>query len=210
MVIFNDLRISDDKQSLIVDCFIENLNVYSGMYIKEIAVDYYKNVETSGTASEDAITIYENRTDDTSVKAVRACLTVDEIKKHETFGAAKLAGGLFYVFVTCEAESSAAVAALGTLPCGYDQTSDIGIVPDWELLYRIGLKNINDMAFACFDKCNDSTNFIQFLLLWSSLKLAMNSCEYAIVEDVWDRILKLFSFDENGVSIVNGCGCSNS
>lgn len=202
MVVFNELRLSDDKKKLIVDCFIENLNIYSNMYIKEIAVDYYKNVETSGDPSEHAITIYSNTGNDTSVKAVSVCLKEEDLTS--SFGTTHFEGGLFYVFVICDGTPAASVASL---PCGYDEDTEIGIVPDWELLYEIGMKYIMNMASSCFDKCTDESPFMHFILLWNSLKMALSTCEYNVLEKIWDMILRTYRRDGTTM-VVNGCGCN--
>lgn len=208
MVVFNELRLSDDKKKLIVDCFIENLNIYTNMYIKEIAVDYYKNVETGGDPSENAITIYSNTGDDTSVKAASVCLNMDnQSQKNEVaekFGISNLKGGVYYVFVMCDGTPEPAVA---TLPCGYDEDTEVGIVPDWELLYEIGLKYIINMAGSCIDKCVDNSPFMHFILMWNSLKMALSACEYNVVEKVWDMILR--TYRRVGSTLVeNSCGCN--
>lgn len=205
MVVFNDLRLADDKNSLLVDCFVEDLNIYENVYITEIAVDYYKNVETSGVASDKAIVIFNNDTPDTSIKAVHACLTKETLAEHsETFGTDTFDGGLFYVFVTCSDTVSAAAASL---PCGYDDVVDIGVVPDWKMLYEIGMNYTMRMAGKCFDECADQADFIQFLLIWNSLKMAIDTCEFALIEKVWDRILRLYR--HTPMTFSAGCGCKN-
>lgn len=51
MIIFNDLRIEDDKINLLIDCFIDMPTGVDGLYIDSIYLVYYKNYNANGTYS---------------------------------------------------------------------------------------------------------------------------------------------------------------
>ena len=101
MVIFNELRITEDKTCLIVDCSIEDLEGYRGMYIDSVYVEYYKNVTEDGVPSDKAICLYEKADGDIGMTALRKTLNASSLDK-ETFGTDTFAGGLFFVTVFCD------------------------------------------------------------------------------------------------------------
>ena len=68
MVTFNELRICEDGNYLIVDCEIDNVDVYKDMYIQNIYLEHYKDASALGMPGENAYLLYENKCDDASVK----------------------------------------------------------------------------------------------------------------------------------------------
>ena len=201
MVIFNELLITDDRQSLIVGCQLEDLNVYSGMYIKSIYLDYYKNSETFGVPSEKAVEIFNNSDDDPDVNAVRVCVNAPSLP--QTFGVSSFRDGIFYAIVTCEGDLSSSAALLS---CGMDDTVDVGIIIDWKTLYEKGMQYVSKMASSCYNSCDDMPGFKLFILQWNALKLALASCDYEKLETLWEEILHL-RIKSNVNSVSAGCGC---
>lgn len=196
MVQFDDLRISSDKQKLYVECRVKDYDAYQNMYIKSIKLEYYKKRGPVGVPGASAITMYSNPSD-TSIKQVRATLNVTSLT--ETFGTDKFEGGLFYVTVECDGTLGASAAQL---PCGEDSTIDIGLVLDWEKLYAQGMAGINSMLRGC-NPCEVPGNFEHFLLVWNGLKLAMDACDYDLVDKLWGKL----SFGAGDAVTISGCGC---
>jgi hypothetical protein len=200
MVTFKELRISPDGKKLLVNCIVDQMNIYEDMYIKSIYVEYYKNVNTMGVPSDKAICIYENSEDDVSVKAVKECLEHSNIVV-EKFNIESFIGGLFYVYVTCDGVLPAGVS---TLPCGYDDNTDVGVILDWKLFYETGMKYIARMAKECY-KCDSPLGAENFILLWNALKLAMSTCDYRLIEKYWNKFIRIAIHD--GIIRPSGCGC---
>lgn len=200
MVLFNELRIADDKQSLLVECYIEGLGIYSGMYIKEIYVDYYKNALTSGVPSDKAIQIYDNTNTDTSVNAVRACLLASNSDVETNFGITDFDSGMFYVYVYCDGTLPASVS---TLPCGFDDASDIGVIVDWKKMYEIGMQFVSTLSGVCYDPCKNPLGFDNFVLVWNALRLAISTCDYSLAEKIWEKFIRYY----NPSTMAGGAGC---
>lgn len=203
MVLFNELRIADDKQSIFVDCYIEGLGIYSDMYIKEIYIDYYKNALTSGVPSDKAIKIYDNTNDQTSVNAVRTCLLASDSQVEQNFGISDFDSGMFYVYVYCDGTLPASVS---TLPCGYDDTSDTGVIVDWKKMYQIGMQYVSTLSSRCFDKCNDVFGFDNFIFVWNALKLAISTCDYSLAEKIWEKFIRYYN--PSAITGNSGCRCN--
>ena len=201
MVIFNEIRLSDDKSSLIVDCSVESLDIYEQMYIDTIYVEYYKNVTTVGVPSDKAKKIYDSHNDTETRQSVRRCLNEYSISLNN-FGTDTFDGGLFYVIVNCDGNLPASVS---TYSCRADNTQDIGVVLDWEMLYQQGMGHVARLAMSSDCNCDGAAELEQFILMWNGLKLAIAACDYDQIANLWDKFLGITSA-KGGVSSVS-CGC---
>ena len=203
MVIFSDLRINDNKDKIFVDCYIEDLDAYEQMYIKDIYIYYYKNASTvDGTPLDyaKAFKLYDATVSGTGARAVSTTFTLAEMESVQNFGTSNFNGGLFYVMVTCD----------GTLgdTSGYaegaDATVDIGIILDWAMLYQKGMSYVS--MFGQGNVCNFPQGYDLFLLLWFGLKLALETYDYARIAQLWEKFLRTMAFGGTNV-LATGCGC---
>lgn len=205
MVIFNDLRITEDKDCLIVDCYIEDIDGYEGMYIDSVKIEYYKNFTDEGCVSDHALTLYED--DGAEKTSVRCLLNKSTIEAQaETFGTDTFDGGLFLVTVECDGTPSNA-SVLAQYTCGSDSTVDIGVVVDWQSVYRQGMGYAAKLAYGCDNPCEVPSGFEQFILYWYALQLAISTCDWLQVKKLWDKFLRAFHGGGQAVSVSSGCGC---
>lgn len=206
MVIFNDLRITEDKECLIVDCYIEDLDGYEGMYIDTIDIDYYTNVTNDGTPSEHAISLYKREEDTDDRRAVRVLLRRSSIVGTD-FGTETFDGGLFFVTVRCDGTPTNA-SILANYSCTMDETTDTGVVLDWQKIYEQGMGFASRLANICGDPCGDKSGFEAFILLWYALQLAISTCDFPQVRKLWPRFLRtLADSGASGSVLTSGCGC---
>lgn len=205
MILFNELRMTDDKSRLIIDCHIEGLDIYKDMYIKNIYVDYYGNREVT-LPSARCVKVYENADDEgnpvTTVQAVRVNLDLSDAVRKQ-FIISTFAGGLFYVTVECDGTVPATVS---TMPCGYDTSVDYGVIVDWEMLYTLGMRHATTYNFGC-GACGDD-DFETFVLMWNSIKLAVQSCDFTVMERFWEKFIRAFAVTDTAVTS-SVCGCSS-
>lgn len=208
MVIFNELRISEDKQCITVDVEIEDVDGYDGMYIDGIYLEYYKNASDSGDLTPGKyFTMYEHAEGDDDTH-VRKRVTIDDIEEQMSlydFGTPEFDKGLFFVHVHCDG-TPVNGSILEGYGCGADNTWDTGIILDWKAVYEYGMGYAAKLAKSCGNPCDEPTGFKQFILLWYALQLAISTCDYSRVRGLWDRILKTFS-GFSGASLSSGCGC---
>lgn len=205
MVVFNELRITDDYSKLIIDCSIENLGLYEGAYIKTIKVDFYKNATNIGVASDLAVTAYS---DDGEEHLSDVMTSVKPSDFSEEAHVTSFEGGFFYVIVECDNLSSAALAAAAALPCGYDGTIDIGVILDWKLVYKYGIGYIAKATYKC-NNCIPTGNFSNFIVLWHSLMFALAAGSYSTMSDIWDKFLRVSLTESGFIPISSGCGCKH-
>lgn len=199
MVTFDDLRMFADKKNILVECHVKEYDAFENIYIKSVKIEYYKNRGLPGVPGNHAITMYENKNDDKNVKFVRASLSVNALDANK-FGTDKFDGGLFYVTVTCAGDIKPTYEVIA---CGDDDTVDIGIVLDWQMIYSIGMSYVSSMANGC-NRCDPPDNFMHFILVWNALKLAIDACDYDSLDSLWASLYN----SELGRSYVrSGCGC---
>jgi len=201
MVIFNELSIKEDKQSLVIDCSIEGLNIYDNMYIKSVYLDYYKNAESPGVPSSKALVVYDKQEGEEEQRALRFCVEKEQLPSD--MGVSDFDKGLFFVTVICDGDLPASAALLA---CGADDTVDTAIVLDWQRVYEAGMKYISALNDQCFDDCNDLPGFKNFILLWNALRLSVETCDYGQIGRAWERFLRIYT--NNPLTFnAGGCGC---
>ena len=207
MVTFNELRICDGGKKLIIDCEIEDSALYDGIYINNIYLEHYKNASVAGMPGEKAVLIDENKYGDTRVKSRRIVLESSDIRLAK-LDINSFAGELFYVIVQCDGNLNLD-AIDGKIPCGADDTTAIGAVLDWHLFYSRGMSYIASMFDRCGNPCQPTDAFEHFILLWNALKLAIETCDWETVKDLWQMFKLDRGTKSSAVSITGtgGCGC---
>lgn len=205
MVIFNELRITEDGNCIIVDCEVENVDVYANMYIQSIYLEYYENASAASMPSSKAYRLYENLDADTTVKGKRLVFSKDLLGL-TNMGITDFDGGLFYVIVNCDGELPASASSM---PCGYDNTTDIGAILDWRVFYTRGMSWVASIVSGCGEPnfCENPTGFEDFVLLWNALKLALSTCNWDMVTELWKRFLRVSLGGSAANAVSGGCGC---
>lgn len=205
MVIFNDLRLSEDKDCLIVDCEIEDVDGYEGIYIDQINVYYYKFVGDRVEQSENGYVLYEKGQDEGKTH-IRRSMSSSDIPG--TWGINNFNLGMFIVEVKCSFDSLPNIDVLEGYGCGADNMTDYGIILDWKAVYEKGISYAMKLAGNCKKPCEDDSSFKQFILLWYALQLAISVCEYRQAGKLWNKFIRMFPVDGYGFSsLSSGCGC---
>lgn len=198
MITFDDLRISEDKKTLSVLCHISDYEIYDNMYIKEVYLEYYKNRGTIGVPSSKAIKIYENTQSSSSVRSL-ALSVPDSVLDSGLLGVSTFDKEMFYVYVICDGTLPASVATMG---CGYDETTKVGIVIDWLMVYQMGMGYVARMAKKC-GNCDLADDFEHYILLWNAIKLAVETTDWEQMEILWPILAH-----SGAGKPFNDCGCN--
>lgn len=196
MVEFKELKLSNDKEMLFVDCSVKQYNIYKDIYISGIWIDYYRNVKTVGVPSNKAIKIFESKTDE-MLKSVQASLKISQLT--EDFGTSDFNEGMFYVIVKCAGTLSSSVSKL---PCGYDEDTDVAVIFDMSMLYQMGMNIVAYLQSGDNNTCDDYYLLDNYIALWESLRIASDVCDYKLVETLWDKLIK---FNYNSHEVICSC-----
>jgi len=206
MVTFNELRIDDTRDCLIIDVEVQQVDVFKNMYLDTIYLEYYKNATQTGLPSDKAVVAWQNeKTDKTRTKAVRQYyrLKQDDASK---MGVTSFDNGLFYVIVCLGGDPSYQVL---NMPCGTDEPRRIGAILDWKAFYNRGMQYVNSLFNGC-NPCPDLTGFEHFAVLWNALKMALSTCDWPLVSDLWDKFLLAPEVITTYAAVTpksSGCGC---
>lgn len=198
MIQFNELRLSPDKNSLIIDMAVRNLSAYKNMYISSVHLEYYKNLNASGYPSNKAIEVYSHPESEGAegIRRYRAVVPVARLSK-ETFGTDTFVNGLFYVFVACDG----ALSAEAMIDCGMDSARDMGIVLDWQSVYSRCMSDIRAYNSVC-NPCDRSLDVIEHtIIIWNAIQLAVRSCDWTMLNKLWPRFIGAES------AYTTECGC---
>ena len=207
MVTFNELRICEDGSKLIIDCEVDDNELYDGVYIHSIHLEHYKNASIAGMPGSKAVLLYENKYDDRRIRSRHIILERSDIRLVD-LDITSFDGELFYVIVNCGGDLN--VSALeGQIPCGADNYTDIGAILDWRLFYSRGMGYIASMFDRCGNPCQPTGPFEHYILLWNALKLAIETCDWETVKDLWGMFKMDRGTGSGAVSITGtgGCGC---
>lgn len=202
MVRFNELRITEDRKCLVVDVEMEQIGLFSNMYIESIYVDYYENVDSSGMPGAKAYLLWSAPEDGQKFRGVRTFLKAEDLDETE-FGITSFTNGLFYVTVIC----GGTPGDMSKLPCGSDSDRETQAVIDWKGFYENGMNYISSMFGCGGDKCTIPAGFEEFVLLWNALKTALAVCDWPMVAKLWKRILRSRGYSMSGAFTDNACGC---
>lgn len=209
MIVFNELRLNEDKSAIIVDCNVEAIDMYSNVYIKAIYLENSKNVSPSGvgTPSSKAIKIFTNDggNPDKTVNALRLSYAAASIPDPAAFGTSVFDAGLFFIIVQCDTDGSPSPALINAsmYVCGLDDMTDVGVVLDWQKFYQVGMQHAAYIAVGNCNSCDIPTGMEQNVLMWFALRYAIDTCDWTRLYDLWNKFLRTAL----GTQVTGGCGC---
>lgn len=193
MIKFNELRISEDKSYLKVNCQVENLDGYSNVYIDGIYAIKYTDFKPTASSFSDysdtsKVVIYDG--DPTK--------HIEIAKSSENFSGG-LSGALYFILVTHTGNVSTSLLAYD---CSADEQITYGVVLDWEKVYSEGMQYALQFFKNCGENCNDNRAWEDFILRWEAFKLAISTCDWVLVSELWDSL-----FSRTKAVASSGCGC---
>lgn len=186
MVEYKTLKILEDGSMLVIDASISSESYYKSMYITDVYVDIDDNFSYTGEPSPKAVRVFttkEKTERKVTCKVLPAQLNLADFNKN-----------IVYVYIKCGGTPAA------NTPCGMDNTTNIGVVINWYILYKNALKYIGDVAKDC---CSDNKGFIDFILRCKALQLAAKTGQYAYI----NKNFKKWLFKKTRGASPCGCGC---
>lgn len=206
MVTFSELRITDDKKKIYIGCRVDDLGIYSEMYIRSVELYYYRNANHLGLPKSSSVvhSVYDDTDGAYKIRTLRACVSIDDIFDKDAFGVDTFDSGLFYVKVECDGHLPADASLYA---CSADDPVDIGVIPDWKRVYDAGMQFVSYMNSHCRDICEPPFGFEQFILIWFGLRLALESADYVQIHKMWDRFLRISKIGATTASS-SDCGCN--
>lgn len=197
MIQFNTLKITKDGKYLIINASVKDLSYYTNVLIGSIAIDNQDTYSARGPssnpiykhsfASKDLVT----NKDIAGFKNISITVSAKELL--DTNG--DLSDDILYVYLRAVGTPSA------DTPCGMDNVNTLGVALNLKPIYNNGINYIKQVESTC----EIPKDFIDFILRYKALDLALKTGNYIQANKYWNKFFK----NNNVVSLnTNSCGCT--
>lgn len=203
MVIFNQLRISDDGKSLYVNAHVNKASYFDNVYIKSITIMIAEKVSETDPEVPTKDYIYQYEVEEKQKELNMVFTSTDFLKYWETdpnamkFNQSDMSKTLFFVYiqVTDGADS--------TTPCSLDTEYTLGVTFDENILYQ----RIMDYTKELANRCAVPLGYVDFILLWYAFKAAVETEHYVAAIKFYNMLFGVVS-DTGNTSVIKSCGCN--
>ena len=190
MLIFDQLRLSDDATRLYINVRVNKADYFKDIYLDNIKIMTADKVSETNPEVPTEDCIFTHTFGD-NVKEAALVLTVNDfliLKQSD------MSRTLFFVYVKCKGTVGACV------PCRLDELTTLGVTFDEKLLYQ----RVMDYTKFLADNCKIPVGFTDFILLWNAFKASIETEHYISAIKFWNQ---LFDVDTIGNITYKGCGC---
>lgn len=202
MIIFDQLRISDNGKRMYIDVHVNKADVFENVYIDSITIMTANEIDKASfciPAEKKYIYKYtaEGNVKELSLVIDRGVLDAAFIADPENvkeFNSLNLSQDLFFVYVHTKGVPDKCV------PCPLSKEYTLGVTFDETLLYQMVMDYTRELA----DDCNPPQGFIDFILLWNAFKAAIETEHFVPAINFYNQ---LFSVKGAGGKFTKGCGC---
>ena len=192
MVIFNQLRISDDGKRMYINLHVNNASYFDDIYLDKITI------MTADYVSEAAPELFTNDyiyQQEIKGEQKTLDLVLQAADFNERFTHSDLTKDLFFVYVKCKGVPDPCV------PCTMDEMTTLGVTFDDIQLHQIVMGYTKDLL----KDCTVPTGFTNFILLWNAFKAAIETEHYVPAIKFWKLLFSNNSTPALGNS--KSCGC---
>lgn len=203
MVLFDQLRISDDGQRLYINVHVNKADYFKNMYIDSIVVMTADKVSETAPGTPTSDYVYIKKVEGNAKELDLVLTSLDLTKSWETdpkamaFNKADMSNTLFFVYIKCKGTPGECT------PCRLDEETTLGVVFDENVLYQRVINYTKELVADC----SVPTEFTDFILLWNAFKAAVETEHYVAAIKFYN---KLFGVVRSGYSnnIIKTCGCN--
>lgn len=190
MLIFDQLRLSDDATKLYINVHVNKADYFKDIYLDNIKIMTADKVSETNPEVPTEDCIFTHTFGD-NVKEAALVLTVNDFP---TLKQSDMPRTLFFVYVKCKGTVGACV------PCRLDELTTLGVTFDEKLLCQ----RVMDYTKFLADDCKIPVGFTDFILLWNAFKASIETEHYIPAIKFWNQ---LFDVGTTGNITYKGCGC---
>lgn len=199
MVVFNELRVTEDGQYLIIDARVRKETIYNDVVIQKIVIGTQRNYSEDNLRSKNlkGITItVDNKKElyerfDAGFLNLKATREEDEVD---------LKNDLIFVYIVTN--NNVDVSQCPVLPCNMTDPVTVGVTMNMANIYNQFMRYIDELNNAT--SCTKNTaGFTDFILRYNAFLLAIDSKHYTKGIEYFN---KWFGKDKN--LRVSNCGCN--
>ena len=203
MIIFDQLRISDDGKRMYINAHVNKADYFNDIYIDSIVIQTADKVSETDPGLPTSDYVYIKKAEE-NAKELNLVLEASDLSKSWesdpkaiAFNRGDMNKTLFFVYIKCKGTPGSCT------PCRLDEETTLGVVFDENVLHQ----KVMDYTKELVADCNVPTAFIDFILLWNAFKSAIETEHYI-------PAIKFFNmmFEEVGKSCqsrtIKTCGCN--
>ena len=217
MVIFDQLRLSDNAENLYINAHVNNAVIpnengldtepYKDVYITDVVVaDANADIDVEdldSIISNNKYLFMESYAASSKVKEVNLQLDATHFIRHDesevkkmNFCGKEMLTTLFVVFIRTTDTGAAC------LPCYMSKPVTVGVTFDESILFQNVMNYTRELA----EDCKVPSGFIDFILRWNAFKAAIETEHYVPAIKYYNM---LFGEGSNAASTMGtkGCGC---
>ena len=197
MIRFNELKIENNY--IIIDVQIEEEKYFKDMYIDSIVIDTQDTFIANGPSSKAIYTKTFNTDTDVNKEEIIYTQGTDKYNRVRIYIDGKnlnvdIHKTMFFVYVIAEGTPSAYT------PCRWDENKALHTLVDTQVLYNNMIQYVKELN----KDCSTPNNFINAILQFNAIDLALKTNQYPLAIDLWKRF---YSDIESNVVLPN-CGCN--
>ena len=197
MIRFNELKIEDNY--IIIDVQIEEEKYFKDMYIDSIVIDTQDTFIANGPSSKAIYTKTFNTDIDIKKEEIVYTQGTDKYNRVRIYIDGKdlnidIHKTMFFIYVIAGGTPAA------DTPCRWDENKALHTLVDIQVLYNNMIQYVKELS----KDCSTSDNFINAILQFNVVDLALKTNQYPLAIDLWKRF---YSDIESNVVLPN-CGCN--
>ena len=197
MIRFNELKIEDNY--IIIDVQIEEEKYFKDMYIDSIVIDTQDTFIANGPSSKAIYTKTFNTDTDVNKEEIVYTQGTDKYNRVRIYIDGKnlnvdIHKTMFFVYVIAGGTPSA------DTPCRWDENKALHTLVDTQVLYNNMIQYVKELN----KDCSTPDNFINAILQFNAIDLALKTNQYPLAIDLWKRF---YSDIESNIVLPN-CGCN--
>ena len=197
MIQFNTLKITQDGKNLVINASVKNLSYYTNVLIGSITIDNQDTYSASGPSNNPIYRHSFAGMDLTTGEEIAGLKTISITISAKEFldNDGDLNDDILYVYLTAVGSPSA------DTPCGMDNVNTLGIALNLRPIYNSGMAYIKQVEKSC----EIPKGFINFILEYRALDLALKTENYIQANKYWNKFFK----NNDIISLnTNSCGCT--
>ena len=197
MIRFNELKIENNY--IIIDVQIEEEKYFKDMYIDSIVIDTQDTFIANGPSSKAIYTKTFNTDIDINKEEIVYTQGTDKYNRVRIYIDGKnlnvdIHKTMFFVYVIAGGTPAA------DTPCRWDENKALHTLVDTQVLYNNMIQYVKELN----KDCSTPDNFINAILQFNAVDLALKTNQYPLAIDLWKRF---YSDIESNVVLPN-CGCN--
>ena len=194
MVIYDQLRISDDGLSIFINAHVANVQGCEDLYISSLTIKTADQVSEMAPEIIEGDNIYRKEDFEDNQKSIELILSINDM----LYDKKNFSEDLFFVYIATKGDPGPCI------PCRFDEQTTIGVTFDENLLYQKVMEYTKQLRKGCRDACYvPNREFIDFILLWYAFKAAVETEHYIAAKNFY----KMLFSGLDSVSLTRKCGC---